>query len=50
MQAEHAYDDRPEAFSLYDCLIPRIKELRRLLRPPDYVKTTQDYYAKQAVL
>ena len=46
MEVEYAYDERT-ALSLYDCLVPKLKEHRRLIRPKDYIQTIYDYQAKQ---
>ena len=49
MEAEFAYDDQ-SALSLYDCLIPKLKEQRRLIRPLDYAETVEDFMYKSKVM
>ena len=48
MEVEYAYDERT-ALSLYDCLVPKLKEHRRLIRPKDYVDTVEDYMYKSKI-
>ena len=49
MEAEYAYDDQT-ALSLYDCLIPKLKENVRLIRPKDYTETVEDYVYRSKIL
>ena len=48
MEAEYAYDERT-ALSLYDCLIPKLKENVRLIRPKYYTETVEDYVSKSKI-
>ena len=48
MEAEFAFDDRT-ALSLYDCLIPKLKENVRYIRPLDYTETVEDYVYKSKI-
>ena len=48
LEAENAVDDRT-ALSMYDCLIPRLKEHRRFKIFKDSIMTTADFQAIQAV-
>ena len=51
MEAEYAIDDR-SALCLYDCLIPRIREHRKLKLRPENTKEElrEDFKAQQEVL
>ena len=44
MEAEYGYDvyDETSALSFYDCLVPKIKSQRRLIRKKDYKDTIID--------
>ena len=44
MEAEYGFDvyDEKSALSFYDCLVPKLKSQRRLIRKKDYKETTSD--------